>query len=89
MQTFNSSYNVPLAKFPLTDWITCRLGYTANYSWTGAAPIAYDLGNTIGNTVTKTMVGELNMSTLYNKWRWLRALNAKPTKGGKTKDGFE
>jgi len=82
-QTFNSSYNVPLAKLPLTDWISLRLNYSANYTWTGAAPIAYDLGNTIGNTQTKTVAGELNMKTLYDKWRWLRALNAKPVaKGG-------
>ena len=77
-QTFNSSYNVPLSKLPLTDWMTARLGYSANYSWTGAAPAAYDLGNTIGNTQTKTLTAELNMQTLYNKSRWLRALNAKP-----------
>ncbi len=77
-QTFNSTYNVPLAKLPATDWITVRLGYAANYSWTGAAPVAYDLGNTIGNTQTKTLTGELNLTQLYNKSRYLKALNAKP-----------
>ncbi len=82
MQTFNAAYNVPLAKLPLTDWITVRLGYSANYSWTAAAPIAYDLGNTIGNTQTETVAGELNMQTLYNKWRWLKALNTPPKKKG-------
>ncbi len=87
-QTFNSTYNVPLAKLPLTDWITCRLSYAANYSWTGAAPVAYDLGNTIGNTHTKTLAGELNFTKLYDKSRWLRALNVpasankKDNKGG-------
>ena len=78
LQTFNSSYNVPLSKTPATDWMTCRLGYTANYSWIGAAPVAYDLGNTIGNTQTKTLTGELNFTKLYDKWRWMRALNTKP-----------
>ena len=88
IQTFNTTYNVPFAKLPATDWINCRLGYTANYSWIGAAPIAYDLGNTIGNTVTKTLTGELNMNTLYNKWRWLRALNSKTNQmQPKTGDG--
>ena len=77
-QTFNSSYNVPLSKTPITDWMTCRLGYAANYSWTGAAPVAYDLGNTIGNTQTKTLTGELNFTQLYNKSRWGKALTAKP-----------
>ena len=89
-QTFNSSYNVPLAKLPITDWVTCRLAYTANYSWTGAAPVAYDLGNTIGNTQTKTLTGELNFNKLYDKWRWLRAVNAKaPPKSGTNKGGTD
>jgi cell surface protein SprA len=82
-QTFNSSYNVPFSKLPLTDWINMRMGYSANYSFTAAAPIAYELGNTIGNTQTKTITGELNMSQLYNKSRWLKALNTK-SNGPKT-----
>lgn len=76
-QSFNSTYNVPLSKLPLTDWVSVRLGYNATYNWTAAPPIAYELGNTIGNTQTKTVAGELNMSTLYNKWKWLRAINGK------------
>ena len=80
VQTFNSNYNVPLSKLPLTDWTSLHLGYSANFSWTGAAPVAYDLGNTIGNTVTKKLTAELNMSQLYNKSRWLKALNAAPVK---------
>lgn len=79
-QTFNSTYNVPLSKFPLTDWMSLRLGYSANYSWAGAAPVAYELGNTIGNTRTKTASGELNMTSLYNKSKWLKAINGKPYK---------
>ena len=75
-QTFNSSYNVPLAKLPLTDWIGLRLGYSATYSWTGAAPVAYDQGNTLGNTQTETVAGELNFKTLYNKNKWLKAIDA-------------
>ena len=86
-QTFNASYAVPLSKLPITDWMSARLGYTANYSWTGAAPVAYELGNTIGNTQTKTFAGELNMKTLYDKWRWLKALNTPPAK--RTANGKE
>jgi len=82
-QTFNSTYNVPFTKLPLTDWMSCRLSYSANYSWTGAAPVAYDLGNTIGNTQTKTITGELNLTKLYDKWRWLKAINAPPTNAKK------
>jgi cell surface protein SprA len=83
-QTFNASYNVPLSKLPLTDWMTLRLGYTANYSWITAPPVAYTLGNTIGNTATKTVTGDMNMLQLYSKSRWLKAINTPPTpkKGG-------
>lgn len=83
-QTFNSTYNVPLAKTPVTDWMNLRLGYTAVYNWTAAAPIAYTLGNTIGNTQTETLTGELNFTQLYNKSRILKALNAKPGTKPKT-----
>jgi cell surface protein SprA len=76
-QTFNSTYNVPLQKLPLTDWMSVHLGYTANYSWTSAAPEAYFLGNTIGNTQTKTFTGDLDFKKLYDKSRLLRALNQK------------
>jgi cell surface protein SprA len=75
-QTFNSSYNVPLAKLPITDWMNCRLAYSATYAWTTAPPVAHELGNTIGNTNTKTVSGEFNMTQLYNKNRWLKALNS-------------
>ena len=85
-QTFNSSYTVPLSKLPATDWINVRMSYSANYTWTGAAPVAYELGNTIGNTNTKQISGDLDMNKLYSKWRWLRALNAKPSPKGKGGD---
>jgi cell surface protein SprA len=74
-QTFNASYNVPLQKLPITDWTSLRLNYTANYSWTAASILARDLGNTLGNTNTKQVNGELNFAQLYNKNRWLKAVN--------------
>jgi cell surface protein SprA len=86
-QTFNASYKVPLAKLPLTDWINVQLGYSASYSWTGAAPVAYELGNTIGNTQTKKFTGDLNLTTLYNKSKWLRALNTPPVNKTAPKSG--
>ncbi|PQJ10993.1 cell surface protein SprA [Flavipsychrobacter stenotrophus] len=80
-QTFNSSYTAPLSKLPATDWMNVRMSYSANYTWTGAAPVAYELGNTIGNTNTKTISGDLDFNKLYSKWRWMRALNVPNKKG--------
>jgi cell surface protein SprA len=72
-QTANASYTLPLSKLPLTDWMSLRLGYSTNYNWTAASQLARSLGNTIGNTQSKTVNGELNFAQLYNKSRFLRA----------------
>jgi cell surface protein SprA len=82
-QTFNSAYNVPLQKFPFTDFMTCRLGYTTTYNWTGAPPVAYALGNTIENKQTQTLAGEINWTQLYNKNKYLKALTIKPSNKNK------
>lgn len=86
-QAFNASYNVPLQKLPLTDWATLRLTYGSTYSWTVASRLAEPLGNTIGNTQNKQVSGELNFAQLYNKNRWLRAVNQpKPRRNDNDKD---
>jgi cell surface protein SprA len=74
-QDFNATYNLPLQKLPLTDWTSVRLNYGNTYSWTAASQLARSLGNTLGNTQTKQIAGELNFAQLYNKNRWLRAVN--------------
>jgi len=84
-QDFNASYNLPLQKLPLTDWTSLRLTYGTTYSWTAASKLAYELGNTIGNTQNKQASLELQFSQLYNKNKWLRTVNMyKPQTGGKT-----
>lgn len=74
-QAFNATYNLPLQKLPITDWTSLRLNYGTNYSWTASSLLSRGLGNTIGNTQTKQVNGEFNFSQLYNKNRWLRAVN--------------
>ena len=73
-QTGNVGYALPLAKLPLTDWITMRVSYGTTYSWTAASQLAESLGNTMTNTYTKSANGELNFTQLYNKNRWLRGV---------------
>ena len=74
-QTLTTSYNVPLQKIPATDWTTVRLTYSSSYNWTAASLLARNLGNTIGNTQTIQVNGEFDFRQLYNKQRWLRAVN--------------
>lgn len=71
------TYNVPTQKIPLLDWTTLRASYNTKYNWLAASllPEARLLGNTLGNSQTRTINGELKFEELYNKWRFLRAVN--------------
>ena len=74
-QTINFSYNVPLSKFPLTNWTTLRLGYTANYQWIGASRLAANLGNFLENGQQGQANFQMDFTRLYNKSKWLRAID--------------
>jgi cell surface protein SprA len=69
------SYNIPLAKLPLTDWITARYSYTTTYNWIGASLLAVDLGNTIENTQQNNLTGEFDFTRLYAKSKFLNKIN--------------
>jgi cell surface protein SprA len=94
-QNINFSYTVPTQKIPLLDWTTIRASYNVKYNWQAASLLARSLGNTLSNSVTKNINGELNFEQLYDKWKFLRAVNkpkeqsfnanpapADPSKGG-------
>ncbi|HEX7458150.1 MAG TPA: cell surface protein SprA, partial [Ginsengibacter sp.] len=85
-QTINFSYNVPLNKFPLTDWTTLRLGYTANYQWIGASRLAVNLGNFLENGQQEEANLQLDFTRLYSKSKWLRAIDQprESSQNGKT-----
>jgi cell surface protein SprA len=74
-QVINLSYNVPLSKLPLTDWINMHLDYTANYNWIGASRLAVNLGNFLENGQQENATVQLDFLRLYSKWKWLRALD--------------
>ncbi|HRO43157.1 MAG TPA: cell surface protein SprA [Flavipsychrobacter sp.] len=80
IQTFAASYNVPLQKIPLFDWTTLRITYNSSYNYIAASQLARSLGNTIGNTQGIQANGELDFRSLYNKQRWLRAVNMPKSK---------
>ena len=74
-QTVNLSYNVPLSKLPLTDWINMHLDYTATYSWIGASRLAINLGNFLENGQQENATVQFDFLKLYSKSKWLRALD--------------
>jgi cell surface protein SprA len=90
-QAGNLSYQVPLNKFPLTDWVSVNVKYGFNYSWqsgqfvqndsTGAFGVDPRTGNTIQNSNTKQINGNFVLTTLYNKVPFLKKINSpKPPK---------
>lgn len=74
-QNLNINYNVPFNKFPLTNFITTRMRYSAKYDWQ-AAPLSMDsLGNNISNSNTKQLDAQFNLINLYNKISYLKKVN--------------
>ncbi len=74
-QGMDMTYNLPLALFPMLDWITASVTYRTTYSWIGASRLAVSLGNSIQNSNQKGATLEFNMLTLYNKSKLLSSLN--------------
>ncbi|MEI9942820.1 MAG: cell surface protein SprA [Chitinophagaceae bacterium] len=80
------TYTVPTQKIPFLDWTTLRASYSTQYNWLAASLLARDLGNTLSNTQTRVVNGELNFDQLYNKSRFLRAVSSDAPAAKKSKD---
>ena len=76
-QSFTASYQVPLNKLPILDWVTADANYTATYSWLRGTEMedGSSMGNTISNNSQLTINGNLNMETLYNHFPFLKKVN--------------
>lgn len=78
-QDFTATYTLPTTKIPLLDWTSIRASYNTKYNWLAGSLLArtdtINLGNKLSNTQTRTINGEFKFEELYNKWRFLRAVN--------------
>ena len=65
----------------MLSWTSLRASYNTKYNWLASSLLERQpylevgLGNTLSNTQTKTINGELKFEELYNKSRLLRAVN--------------
>ncbi|CAN5501796.1 cell surface protein SprA [soil metagenome] len=85
-QAGNVSYQLPLNKFPLTDWISLNAKYGFTYNWTAGQFLLNKntnafgtdprTGSTIQNANTKSLNGNFTMTTLYNKVPYLKKINS-------------
>ncbi len=82
----NLSYQVPLNKIPMLDWISVNMKYGFNYSWTAGQFILdsttsrYGIdertANTIQNSNSKALNGNFTMTQLYNKVPFFKKINS-------------
>ena len=83
-QSISLNYAIPINKIPLFDWITANARYQGDYHWTASPQsLQVRLGNTIENSNTISLNGNLRMEKLYNKVPYLKKLNRK--KRGRSK----
>jgi len=76
-QTFTASYQLPLNKLPIFDWLNADASYNANYSWVRGTELddGTSLGNTITNNRNLNLNGAFNLETLYNHSPFLKKVN--------------
>jgi cell surface protein SprA len=82
--TFN--YNVPVNKLPFMDWTTLIARYSTHFTWQ-SQPLfaindpAFNVGNSIQNQRKVELNPMLNLTTLYNKFPFIRAANSSKDEG--------
>ena len=78
-QNFTASYQLPLNKLPIFDWIVSDAKFSSSYNWNRGAELeeGLSLGNTIANQRSIDVNGRFNMETLYNHVPFLKKTNRK------------
>lgn len=78
--TLNLTYNLPINKLPGLDWINITTRYGTTFNWK-TEPLAtlkdpdVNIGNSIQNTRIVQINPSLNLSSLYNKFGFIRSTN--------------
>ena len=76
-QQVTASYQLPLNKLPIFDWLNSDASFTSNYSWVRGTKL--EDGTTLGNTISSrrnlNINGAINMETLYNHFPFLKKAN--------------
>ena len=83
-QVFSASWNLPINKIPVLDWITANASYNSNYNWNRSAKLigSVDVGNVATTMGTWSGDGQLNFESLYNKSKYLKEVNRKYNASG-------
>ena len=76
-QQVQVSYQFPLNKLPILDWVNGDLSYTGHYTWVRGTDLddGTDLGNTITSNRNVNLNGSFNLEMLYNHSPFLKKVN--------------
>ncbi len=88
-QRFDVSWQIPINKIPIFSWITASARYGSTYDFTSAALSLKSLGNTISNSQTIQLNGNVNFVNLYNKIPYLKKINQGSNKNTKGKSAMK
>ena len=76
-QQVSASYQLPLNKLPILDWLNTDVSYTSKYTWVRGTEL--EDGTSLGNTITTNrnfnINSALNLETLYNHIPFLKKAN--------------
>lgn len=91
----NVTYTLPINKLPLLSWMSANARFGSDYTWL-AGPLFPDtmkinLGNTVKNHNELTFSAMANLSTLYNKSKFLKNIenNTRPDAASRMKTEFK
>ena len=78
-QVFSASWNLPINKLPMLDWVTSNASYNSTYDWNKMARVegANQLGNIATSMGAWQADANFNFETLYNKSKYLKEINRK------------
>ena len=76
-QQVTASYQLPLNKLPIFDWVNGDASYTGRYTWVRGTERndGVSLGNTVTSNRNLNINGAFNMETLYNHFPFLKKAN--------------
>ena len=89
-QVFSATWNLPINKIPIFDWVNANASYNSNYDWKRMALIggtfdpkkntmvgAKNIGNIATSLGSWQVDGQFNFENLYNKSKYLKEVNKK------------
>ena len=81
-QQVTASYQLPLNKLPIFDWLNGDASYNARYTWTRGTELddGTSLGNTVNSNRNLNINGALNLEMLYNHFPFLKKANERFSK---------